>query len=74
MSAKINTNDPDNLMFQYDGEKIVYSVRFSLDPVAKASHRWLVVTLGDQLKDLETRAYNKGKQDARDAVKLALGI
>jgi len=74
MSAKINTNDPDNHMFQYDGEKIVYSVRFSLDPVAKASHRWLVAVLGDQLKDLETRAYNKGKQDARDAVKLALGI
>ena len=74
MSAKINTNDPDNHMFQYDGEKVVYSVRFSMDPVAKASHRWLVVILGDQLKDLETRAYNKGKQDARDAVKLALGI
>lgn len=74
MSAKINTDDPDNHMFQYDGEKVVYSVRFSMDPVAKASHRWLVATLGDRLKDLETRAYNKGKQDARDAVKLALGI
>lgn len=74
MSAKINTNDPDNHMFQYDGEKVIYSVRFSLDPVAKASHRWLADVLGDQLKDLETRAYNKGKQDARDAVKLALGI
>ena len=74
MSAKINTNDPYNHMFQYDGEKVVYSVRFSMDPVAKASHRWLVAVLGDQLKDLETRAYNKGKQDARDAVKLALGI
>ncbi len=74
MSAKINTNDPYNHMFQYDGEKVVYSVRFSMDPVAKASHRWLVAILGDQLKDLETRAYNKGKQDARDAVKLALGI
>ena len=45
-----------------------------MDPVAKASHDWLVTVLGDQLKDLETRAYNKGKQDARDAVKLALGI
>lgn len=74
MSAKINTNDPYNHMFQYDGEKVVYSVRFSMDSVAKASHRWLVAILGDQLKDLETRAYNKGKQDARDAVKLALGI
>lgn len=74
MSAKINTNDPDNHMFQYDGEKVIYSVRFSMDPVAKASHRWLVATLGDQLKDLETRTYNRGKQDARDAVKLALEI
>ena len=74
MSAKINTNDPNNHMFQYDGEKVVYSVRFSVEPVNPEYHDWLVTVLGDQLKDLETRTYNKGKQDARDAVKLALGI
>lgn len=46
MSAKINRSGPDNHMFQYDGEKVVYSVWFSMDPVAKASHRWsrLLVT------------------------------